>query len=116
MRNMKKKIIACDLKTQYDRSPQFYLAARRIVALAFVPPNEMEDAFEALQNFTPAELQPVLDCFEDSYLGRPHRAVGDHYNRLDFRSTHGMCTRGQSMATVVLISMRRHHIEDYRGK
>lgn len=73
MRNMKKKIAACDLTKEYNSDPQFSLAARMIVALAFVPPEAIEESVEALQDYLPTELQPVMDWFEDFYLGRLRR-------------------------------------------
>ena len=72
-KNMRKKLSDEGLMSLYNNNPDFALAARKIVALAFVPPTSMEDAFEDLCNETPHELQPILNWFEDSYLGRPNR-------------------------------------------
>lgn len=48
-----------------------------IVALAFVPIPNLDDAFEALNSNLPGEyqeqLQFVMDWFEDFYLGRMGR-------------------------------------------
>ncbi len=44
-----------------------------IPALAFVPEPQVVDVFEAVSDHVNDELQPVLDYFEDSYIGRPQR-------------------------------------------
>ena len=41
-----------------------------ISALAFIPPPRLENALAALRGDLPDELQPVLDYFEDNYVGR----------------------------------------------
>jgi hypothetical protein len=56
-----------------------------VVALAFVPIAELDNAFHELSENLPdeyaAELQPVLDWFEDNYLGRPLNGGGRHRAR-----------------------------------
>ena len=42
-----------------------------IPALAFVPPQDVIATFEELCDELPAESQPVIDYFEDTYVGRP---------------------------------------------
>ena len=37
---------------------------------------DTEEAFEALSGIARTELQPVLNYFEDVYVGRPQRAAG----------------------------------------
>ena len=44
-----------------------------IPALAFVPLQNLEAAFQELSDNSPPELQLVLDCLEDNYIGRPNR-------------------------------------------
>ena len=44
-----------------------------IVALAFVPTDNLGDAFDALSNVLPNELTPILNWLEDNYIGRPGR-------------------------------------------
>lgn len=41
-----------------------------ITALAFIPPDDIYDAVSVLRGVLPAELQIVLDHFEDFYIGR----------------------------------------------
>ena len=42
-----------------------------IVSLAFVQEKDVEKAFEELTSQTPEEFQPVVDYFEDTFIGRP---------------------------------------------
>ncbi|KAG7172063.1 hypothetical protein Hamer_G001048 [Homarus americanus] len=39
-------------------------------ALAFIPQDEVVDAFETLQETIPPEADPVIEYFEDTYIGR----------------------------------------------
>ena len=41
-----------------------------IVSLAFVLEKDVEKAFEELTSQTPEEFQPVVDYFEDTFIGR----------------------------------------------
>ena len=42
-----------------------------IPALAFVPPQDVIAAFEELSDELPAESQPVVDYFEETFVSRP---------------------------------------------
>lgn len=42
-------------------------------ALAFIPPDSVIDAFETLQETMPPEADPIIDYFEDTYIGRTRR-------------------------------------------
>ena len=44
-----------------------------ISALAFVPTADVADAFETLSGEVADELTPIMDYFEDNYIGRPDR-------------------------------------------
>ena len=44
-----------------------------ILALSLVPPDKIEECLDALATNTPTELQPILNYFEDTYIGRPQR-------------------------------------------
>src|ERR1051325_3594150 len=46
-----------------------------LAALAFVPEADVEIAFEALADELPLEAQPVVDYFEDTYIGRVRQQV-----------------------------------------
>lgn len=78
-KNMKKKLASEGLMEMYNMDPEFALSARMIISLAFVPPESLENAFEELSNEIPDALQPVLNWFEDTYIGRRirqgHRAA-----------------------------------------
>lgn len=75
-RNMKKKLTELQILGRYNNEPEFALQARMIVAVAFVPLDEVDNALDALneqQTNLDAELQPVLDWLEDNYIGRMNR-------------------------------------------
>lgn len=72
-KNFKKAIGRFNLQQRYNNDAQFAQDCRRIVALAFVPINHLDDAFEQLNRDSLPEIEPVLDWFEDNYLGRPNR-------------------------------------------
>ena len=61
------------LHEQYENDANFALECRMISALAFVPPADVVGAFETLSNELPDVLNPILDYFEDNYIGRPDR-------------------------------------------
>ena len=76
VQNMKRKVAACGLSRRYREEPDFALKAKMISAMAFVPIHRIEEALGVLQSTLPAELQPVLDYFEDHYVGRLYMANG----------------------------------------
>ena len=57
----------------YQEDIDFALKLRIIPALAFVPPQDVIAAFEELCDELPAESQPVVDYFEDTYISRPQQ-------------------------------------------
>ena len=63
------------LVAQYQRDPEFALGMRMIPAIAFVPVDDVVDAFEILRGYLPDQAAPILDYFE-AYIGRP-RPDGD---------------------------------------
>jgi hypothetical protein len=65
-----------DISEQYKSSPDFALQVRMLLELSFVPPNEVIIYFEELVESTflndnSQVLQPLLDYFEDTLIGRP---------------------------------------------
>lgn len=73
VKNMRKKLASEGLMQAYNTNPDFALAARMIVALAFCPPDSLEYALEELTNEIPEMLMPILNWFEDTYMGRLNR-------------------------------------------
>ena len=61
------------LKTNYEQDPAFAHHVNKIAALAFIEPDHVGDAFENLCSSLPQILQPLLDYFEDTYVGRRQR-------------------------------------------
>ena len=45
----------------------------RLLALSFVPPEDVADCFDELNDNRPDELAPVYDYWEDNYIGRLRR-------------------------------------------
>lgn len=63
------------LKQRYETDADFALMLRLLPALAFVPEQSVVEAFERLcdKNVFPCEVQPVVDYFEDTWIGRLQR-------------------------------------------
>ena len=68
--NIYRKIQEHGLQQRYQEDTDFVLKLRMIPALAFVPPQDVIAAFKELSDELPAESQPVVDYFEDTYVGR----------------------------------------------
>jgi len=63
-------------RCRYNSDAEFALKARLIVAIAFVPADSLDAALDLLADETDgvgADLQPVLNWFEDNYVGRLNR-------------------------------------------
>ncbi|KAK0063235.1 hypothetical protein Bpfe_007431 [Biomphalaria pfeifferi] len=71
---MRKKLTDENLLSMYNNDPEFALAARMIVALAFVPIEDLDMAVETLANELPIHLTPTINWFEDTYIGRLNRS------------------------------------------
>ena len=76
VKNMQKKIHDLGLWKRYRTEADFALSARMVPALAFVPPAAMENAVSELAPDLPLELMPLLNYFEDNYIGRLRYAPG----------------------------------------
>ena len=60
------------LVDEYRRNDNVSLSVRKLTALAFLPSDEIEDAFIALSNIAPREVEQVYKYFGETYvLGRP---------------------------------------------
>ena len=61
------------LKREYEANPEIAITLKMLPALAFVPIQDIVDAFENLcdQNIFSPELQVIVDYFKDTWLSRP---------------------------------------------
>ena len=67
-KNFKKCLNSKQLSARYNADADFTLHARMIPALAFVPVQDLDAAFQELSDNSPPEQQPVLDWLEDNYI------------------------------------------------
>nr|CAI5844980.1 unnamed protein product [Callosobruchus analis] len=70
-----RKIQTEGLIKKYETEPEFALKMKFLSALAFVPTTDVVEAFEIVcdENMLPEDAQPILDYFEDTWIGRPQR-------------------------------------------
>ncbi len=69
-----RKIQSYGLATRYGNDEQFSLMLRHLFALAFLPPQEIPEAFDILKLEMPSEANEVVQWFEDNYIyGRIRR-------------------------------------------
>ncbi|XP_068237065.1 uncharacterized protein [Palaemon carinicauda] len=68
-----RKIQDLGLNDLYCGSEEVRKYTKMLVALAFVPPNEIVNVFELLQDVVPDELDDLVLYFEDTWIGRPCR-------------------------------------------
>lgn len=68
-----RKAQALGLQTDYQENQDVKMAIRMLPALAFVPEEDVVEAFElyASAHDLPDIVQPVVDYFEDTFIGRP---------------------------------------------
>jgi hypothetical protein len=62
------KIQDCGLAVQYGTNENLSLMLRHLFALAFLPPNEIPMAFDALKSRMPPETNDVVQWFEENYV------------------------------------------------
>jgi len=72
-KSMRRQVSENGLLQCCNVEPRFALHARIIAALAFVPIDNLYDAFDALSMELANELTPILNWLEDNYIGRPGR-------------------------------------------
>ncbi|CAB4059418.1 RP-L15e [Lepeophtheirus salmonis] len=68
-RNSLKLLRESGLQIEYVENSDFSLKIRILTALAFISPEEVIEAFEILYNVMPEISIPVVDFFEDRYIG-----------------------------------------------
>ena len=61
------------LQVQYQNDVDLNMCIRSMAALAFVPVNDIVESFETFSDNIPEVAQPVVDYFEDTYIGRQQR-------------------------------------------
>ena len=76
--NVYRKVQALGLQQLYQNDTNFAIQVRMIAALAFVPLDKVIEHFENLQEHFIDAVSPVLDYFEDTYIGRCYIMVEDH--------------------------------------
>ncbi|XP_028966695.1 uncharacterized protein LOC108863936 [Galendromus occidentalis] len=73
VQNLRKQVASKGLLSRHNNDAEFHCNSKMIVSLAFVPIDSIGEAFEALSDFLPEDLHPILEWFEDSYIGRRDR-------------------------------------------
>ncbi|CAF1267736.1 unnamed protein product, partial [Didymodactylos carnosus] len=68
--NIQHKVQELGLKTNYEQDPVFAHNVSIIAAHAFLQPADVSQGFDDLHNSSPPMLHPLLDYFEDTYIGR----------------------------------------------
>ena len=71
--NLLKQIKSMCLMGSYNSIPDFASNAKMVMALSFVPNDDIDRHVDALATALPEKLVPLLNWFEDNYIGRPHR-------------------------------------------
>ena len=71
--NFQKQLKKRGLFTSYKNNAEFALKSKMILSLAYVPIPYLGMYLEYISGILPEDLQPVLDWFEDNYIGRPLR-------------------------------------------
>lgn len=72
-KNMKKRLAEMGHTALYNNDPDFALHAKMVISLAFVPINDLDRYVDELANELSAELLPLLEWLEDTYIGRLNR-------------------------------------------
>lgn len=68
--NIRRHLVRCPAASAlYKTDAAFVLKARKIPALAFLPPDKVVDGFVHLQKTSPPELKELLTYFEIYYIG-----------------------------------------------
>ncbi|CAF3794187.1 unnamed protein product [Rotaria magnacalcarata] len=69
-KSIQRKLQDLGLKTNYENDSKFAYDVNKIAALAFLLPSDVNQGFDDLYGSLPSILEPVLDYFEDTYIGR----------------------------------------------
>ncbi|KAI1716479.1 hypothetical protein DdX_07535 [Ditylenchus destructor] len=73
--NMKKHVNKANLLNRYNTDPDFAVKCKMIIALAFVNPPDLKDAFHLLCEVfeNEDEINPLIEWFEKYYIGAERR-------------------------------------------
>lgn len=70
--NLNKRVQNEGLAAIYRDSEEISLGVKKLLALSFLPPGEVPEAFCRLKEAAPQELEPLYKYFEETYvLGKP---------------------------------------------
>ena len=69
MQNIYRSVTQNGLKTLYGDNEKFSQQIRTLPALAFLPIADVIPTFEQIKIQFPAEDEPVLNYFEENYIG-----------------------------------------------
>ena len=72
-KNFRLKMCELDLMSKYKNNAEFSIGVKMVLALAFVKINDLDTAIEAITEHIPPEVLPLLDWFEEFYVGRTIR-------------------------------------------
>ena len=90
--NVYRKVQTAGLQERYRMDEDLAVKIRMLPALAFVPPRDVVESFETLQENAPDEMMPLIDYFEDTYIGRLRRrgqGRGAPFFAIDLWNVHG---------------------------
>lgn len=86
--SVNRKVNEVGLKVAYESNNEVRGFVRCLTALAFVPPNDVEEAFELLAENSPQDIEHLDELttfFEHTYIrGRRHRGRGEIYGAATF--------------------------------
>lgn len=68
-----RKVQDLGLSQLYHDNEECRMTVKMLLALSFVPVNDVCTAFEHLVEASPAEIMPLVDYWEDTYIGRRRR-------------------------------------------
>ncbi|XP_068226305.1 uncharacterized protein [Palaemon carinicauda] len=80
--NLLKQLSDFGLRNLYNTNPDIALYAKMITALCFVLVVDLDTSIDSLAGNLPEELIPILNWFEDNYIGRPNRRGAGRRNPL----------------------------------
>ena len=63
-----RKIQTTGLASQYGTNEEFTLSLRNLSALAFIPSEEIPQAFDVLKQHLPTEASGIIEWFENNYV------------------------------------------------